>query len=174
MAGPPRGPAIPRSAAKCRQLRNLAYLRGDYDEAARQYQRALDISERIGNPAGMATTCSQMGVLARDRGGPADQSIALHMQALAIRLRLGVPEAVIDLRSLAEYRRELGKGTFGYLITQTDSDPELTSAPGSLLGQVDTAENAGAAKGPGGTGSAHEHMDAAASCHHKLRSKQGT
>jgi hypothetical protein len=71
----------------------------------------------------MATTYSQMGVLARDRGGPADQSIALHMQALAIRLRLGVPDTVIDLRSLAEYRRELGKGTFGYLITQTGSDP---------------------------------------------------
>ena len=81
----------------------------------------------------MATTYSQMGVLARHRGGPADQSIALHMQALAIRLRLGVPEAVIDLRSLAEYRRELGKGTFGYLITQTGSDPGLSSMLGRCL-----------------------------------------
>jgi hypothetical protein len=106
---------------------------------------------QLGNPSGMATTYSQMGVLARDRGGSADQSVALHMRALAIRLRLDVPEAGIDLRSLAAPRRELGKGTFGHLITRTGSDPELTSALRSLLDQVDTAENAGAAKGPGGT-----------------------
>jgi hypothetical protein len=60
---------------------------------------------QLGNASGMATTCSQMGVLARDRGGSADQSVALHMRALAIRLRPGVPEAGIDLRSLAAPRR---------------------------------------------------------------------
>ena len=31
------------------RLGNVAYLRGDYDEAARQHQRALDIFERLGN-----------------------------------------------------------------------------------------------------------------------------
>jgi hypothetical protein len=67
-------------ASTCHQLGNLAYLRGDYDEAARQHQRALDISERLGDPAGMATTYSQVGVLARDRGGSADQSVALPMR----------------------------------------------------------------------------------------------
>ena len=84
----------------------------------------------------MAITYSAMALLARDRGGLADQSIALHMRALAIRLRLGVPEAAFDLRSLAAYRRELGNGTFSHLITQTGSDSELTSVIGPLLDQL--------------------------------------
>jgi tetratricopeptide (TPR) repeat protein len=138
-------------ASSHHQLGILAQNRGDYDEAVRQYQRALDIDERLGNQAGMASTYSQMGVLARDRGGPIEQSIALHMRALAIRFGLGVPEAVIDQRSLAAYRRELGDGTFGHLIAQTGSDPELTSALGPLLDQVDAAENAGAGQDPCGT-----------------------
>jgi hypothetical protein len=49
------------------------------------------------------------------------------------------------------YRRELGNGTFDQLITQTGSDPELTSTLGPLLDQVDTADNAGATQDPSGT-----------------------
>ena len=75
----------------------------------------------------------------------------MHIRALTIRLGLGVPDAVIDLRKLAAYRRELGNGTFGHLIAQTGSDPELTSILGPLLDQVDAAENAGAAQDPSGT-----------------------
>jgi tetratricopeptide (TPR) repeat protein len=33
------------------QLGILAWARGEYDEAARQYQRALDIFERLGDQA---------------------------------------------------------------------------------------------------------------------------
>ena len=43
----------------------LAQDRGDYEEAARQYQRSLDIEERLGNQAGMATSYSQLGILGR-------------------------------------------------------------------------------------------------------------
>jgi hypothetical protein len=69
----------------------LAQRRRDYDEAARQYQRSLEINERLGNQAGLATGYSQMAVLARNRGGSAGQPMALHMRAPAIRLHLGVP-----------------------------------------------------------------------------------
>ena len=47
------------------QLGILAQHRGDYDEAARQYQRALDIYERLGDQAGMATSYHQLGILAQ-------------------------------------------------------------------------------------------------------------
>ena len=40
------------------QLGILAQDRGDYDEAARQYLRALDIYERLGNQAGVAAAYS--------------------------------------------------------------------------------------------------------------------
>ena len=51
------------------ELGNLARLRGDYDEAARHYQRALDIRERLSDQAGMATGYSQLGNLEKERGG---------------------------------------------------------------------------------------------------------
>ena len=43
-----------RQATWIGRLGNLARARGDYEEAARQYQRALDIFERLGDQAGMA------------------------------------------------------------------------------------------------------------------------
>ena len=44
------------------------------------------------------------------------------MKALAIRLRLGVPQAVNNLRRLAAYRRELGAERFTSLLSQATSD----------------------------------------------------
>jgi len=48
----------------------LAHERGDYDEAERQHQRALDIFKRLGDQADKACTYSQLGILGADRGGP--------------------------------------------------------------------------------------------------------
>ena len=78
--------------------------------------------------------------------------MALHMRALAIRLHLGVPNAVFDLRSLAAYRRKLGDDAFNHLISQTGSDPQLTSALGPLLDEVDEADEAGTAESSSSTG----------------------
>ncbi len=119
------------------QLGILAQDRGDYEEAARQYHRALDIDERLGNQAGMATSYSQLGNLEADRGGPAAAVIAWHVKALAIRLQLGVPQAMIDLRRLAACRRELATEPFTGLLAQAAGDTELAEAITSLLDQVD-------------------------------------
>src|SRR6185437_12999731 len=54
----------PRQAVWIHQLGILAQDRGDYDEAARQYQRSLDIEERLGNQAGIAFSYQQLGSLA--------------------------------------------------------------------------------------------------------------
>jgi tetratricopeptide (TPR) repeat protein len=97
----------PRQAAWIHQLGILAQERGDYDEATRQYQRTLDIKKRLGDQAKMANSYGQLGILEADRGGPAAAAIVWHMKALAIRLRLGIPQAAIDLRRLAGCRREL-------------------------------------------------------------------
>lgn len=45
------------------------------DEAARQYQRSLDIEERLGNQADMAASYSQLGNLEKERGGPSLQPL---------------------------------------------------------------------------------------------------
>ena len=55
--------------ARCYQgLGMIAQDRGDFDEAARQYQRTLDISERLGDRAGIASSYHNLGILARGRG----------------------------------------------------------------------------------------------------------
>ena len=76
------------------QLGILAQDRGDYDEAARQYRRALDIFERLGDQAGLAAAYSQLGNLETERGGPVATAVTWHVKALAITIRLGIPQAM--------------------------------------------------------------------------------
>ena len=126
-------------AAAYHQLGILAQLRGDYDEAARQYQRALDIEERIGDQAGMATGYSQLGNLEKERGGSITAAVTWHVRALAIRLRLGVPQAAKNLRRLATDRRELGAEPFARLLTQAAGSTDLAETITSLLDQLEKA-----------------------------------
>jgi hypothetical protein len=60
-----------------------------------------------------------------------------HARALVIRLSLGVPDAVIDLRRLAAYRSELDAEPFISLLTQAVGDTDLAEAITSVLDQVD-------------------------------------
>jgi tetratricopeptide (TPR) repeat protein len=77
-----------RKAAWTGQLGNIAYRRGDYDIAARQYQTALGIFERLGDQAGMATGSHQLGMLAQDRGDYAEAA-RQYQRSLDIKERLG-------------------------------------------------------------------------------------
>jgi len=117
----------------------LVQLRGDYDQAARQYQRALDFSERLGNQASMAASISQLGILDTERGAPPAAVITRHVTALAIRLRLGVPQAIVDLRRLAACRDDLGPEQFTALLTQATGDTGQAQTIMSLLDRLDAA-----------------------------------
>jgi tetratricopeptide (TPR) repeat protein len=118
------------------QLGMLAQDRGDYDEAARQYQRSLDINERLGNQADVATTYSQMAFLEAERGGSAEQAITWNVQALGIRLRLRLPQAVINLHRLTGYRDQLGSERFGSLLAQATGDADQAEMILSVLTQL--------------------------------------
>jgi tetratricopeptide (TPR) repeat protein len=80
--------ASPRKAVWVHQLGILAQWRGDYEEAARQYQRSLDIDERLGDQAGMASSYGQLGRLAQDRGDY-EEAARQYQRALDIFERLG-------------------------------------------------------------------------------------
>ena len=67
-------------ASSYHQLGILAQDRGDYEEAARQYQRSFGINERLGNQVGMATSYSQLGILGADHHAPAAAVIAWHVR----------------------------------------------------------------------------------------------
>ena len=126
-------------AAWLRQLGWVADQRGDYDQAERHYQRALDIFERLGDQAGLADSISQLGNLDAERGAPPAAVIAWHVTALAIRLRLGGPKAVIDLRRLAALRNDLGIEQFTALLIQAAGDADQAQMIMSLLDQLEAA-----------------------------------
>ena len=92
----------PRRAAHIHQLGMLAQKRGDYEEADRQYQRALDISERLGDQAGMATGYHQLGILAQHRGDY-EEADRQYQRALDISERLG------DQAGMASSYHQLGR-----------------------------------------------------------------
>ncbi len=74
----------------------LAQDRGNHEEAEARYRQSLDINERLGNLAGMATSWSQIGQMSTPRGDPR-AAVAWHIRALAVRLRLGSPQVAITL-----------------------------------------------------------------------------
>jgi DNA-binding FadR family transcriptional regulator len=86
----------------------------------------------------MAYGYYQLGVLEADRGN-AGRSIAWHMQALAIRLRLGVPQAADDLRRLEAHRAALGPGEFAELLARAPG-PEDAQTITSLMDQLVAAD----------------------------------
>ena len=63
------------------------------------------------------------------------------MKALGIRLRLGSPQAVIDLRHLAAYRLDLGAGPFTSIMAQAADDTDLAETITSLLDQADKTDD---------------------------------
>ena len=95
----------------------LAQNRGDYNTAETRYQQSLDIEERLGNQAGMASSHSQLGIL-RSAAGHREAALPDHLTALAIRLRLGVPQVRIDLRELQTAEDELGRERLVELVEE--------------------------------------------------------
>lgn len=124
-------------AAAWSHLGILAYLRGDYDEAARQYQRALDIRERLGNEVGMAATWSQLGILENERGvNSRSRHLACKGTYDQAPPRRPPGQAVIDLRCLAARRRDVGAQTFTSVLTRVADDTDLAETTTSLLDQL--------------------------------------
>ena len=81
-------PGSPKAAAFRHCSACLAQLRGDYDAAEPLYRRALEISERIGDQAGMSASYHQLGMLAQLRGDY-DAAEPLYRRSLEISERIG-------------------------------------------------------------------------------------
>ena len=78
----------PSRAGLIHQLGNFARDRGDYDEAERHYQRALEIFERLGDEAEMIWSHYQLGNIAYLRGDY-NEAARQYQRALDISERLG-------------------------------------------------------------------------------------
>ncbi len=121
-----------RRAAWIHHLGILAQARGDYDEAARQYQRSLDINERLGNKAGMADSYHNLGALAQARGDY-DEAARQYQRALDINERLGNQAGMADsyhnLGILAQARGDYDEAARQYQRA-LDIDERLGSQAG--------------------------------------------
>lgn len=86
----------------------LAQLRGEYEEAERRYRQSLEISERLGDQAGAATSQSQLGLLfAVQRRLP--EAVTCHVLVLASRLATKSLQTALDARALLNLRTQLDK-----------------------------------------------------------------
>ena len=100
---------LPWAQAKAEEyLGVVARRRGNLDDAQAHAQRALALQRALGLEAGTATTLSNLGTLARDRGDYAS-ALDLFRQALAIRERSD-DQLELTLRNLALIYRDLGDG----------------------------------------------------------------
>ncbi len=116
-----------KAAAFLHQLRNIAYQRGDYDDALEWYRKSLPIFEALGNRTGMASSLSQMGVLLTETGHPTE-AIRLNLKSLALRRDLRLPEVRINLHWLDGQREALGQEAFQTALREHLSEEEADAA----------------------------------------------
>ena len=115
--------------------------RGDFDEAARQYQRALNIKERFGDQASLANSYHQLGRLAQDRGD-FDEAARQYQRALDINERLG------NQAALAVSYRQLGilaqdRGDLDEAARQYQRSLDISERLGDQVGVARTCSKLG-------------------------------
>ena len=141
-AGPPDPPA-----------RHPCPVREDYDEAARQYPRSLDVHERIGNQVGVARGYHQLGTLAQDRGDY-DEAARQYQRSLDVHERIGNPPGrrrsyrrwATWKRNAAVHWPQLSHGTLG---RWRSGSPSASRRPGTTCAAWPPTEaNSGPGRSP--------------------------
>ncbi|MEW9534457.1 tetratricopeptide repeat protein [Microbispora sp. NPDC049125] len=107
----------PGLAAGYHQLGMLAQQRKHTDEALTWYRRSLAIKEELGNEAGMAQTIGQLGWLYTEAGHAAE-GVAYSLRSLSIRVRLQLPQVVLDLHWLSRQREAVGEEDFRRVLAE--------------------------------------------------------
>jgi tetratricopeptide (TPR) repeat protein len=123
------------------QLGILAELRGDYDTAEPLYRQSLELDERLGDQAGVATSYAVLGGLS-EAAGNLDQAVAYRVGALAIRLRIGTATGG-DVQPLAGLRRRLGRDRFRAAVVASGLGEESAASLMEMLDQQQEGETAG-------------------------------
>jgi hypothetical protein len=86
------------------------------------YRRALEIFERIGDQAGVATSFSALSNLS-EAAGNLDEAVAYGVGALAIRTKIGIATTG-HLQALAGLRRRIGSDRFRAAALASGLDEE--------------------------------------------------
>jgi tetratricopeptide (TPR) repeat protein len=71
--------------------------KGDYDEALKQYQKALEISEKIGDIKGVSYSLHQIGMIYQDKGDY-DEALKQYQKSMEIKEKIGdIPGLAISM-----------------------------------------------------------------------------
>ncbi len=81
------------------------------------YHKSLKIDEEIGNPSGIASSLSQIGVLHTENENAAE-GVPFQLKSFAIRMDLKVPEISVDLHWLTRQSELLGEEEFGKIVDE--------------------------------------------------------
>ncbi|WP_028066080.1 tetratricopeptide repeat protein, partial [Solirubrobacter soli] len=115
------------------QLGILAQARGDLAEAETLYRRSLEINERLGNPARIATGYHQLGMLAQARGDVDAEMVEIaRLVAMFVSADIEAPAGVRT--RLTQIRDEVGQQRMTATLTGT-LGAEVTHAVMDLLGK---------------------------------------
>ncbi len=99
------------------QMGNLFLGFGDYEAALTQYQKSLEIKEKIGDIAGMAISLGQMGNLYLDQN-QFETALKLFLQAFAIFAKIGSPYANVVKDNIALCREKMPEEQFKAILKE--------------------------------------------------------
>ena len=106
----------------------LAHESGDLAAAAAHYARASTVADQCGNLVDSCIIETNLGLLRTDQDRD-PEAVGHHATALAIRLRLDLPDKDVDAEALYQLRNRLGRTRFEELAREqldTESVVELT------------------------------------------------
>ena len=110
------------------QLGMIGYDKAQYTEALNWYQKALEISESIGNRAAIATVLSSIGNILEERKSFED-AVYCHLRALSIRVDIQSPSITQNTDKLKTLSKIIGEDDFLQVIKNNLND----TASNSLL-----------------------------------------
>ncbi|MFG1995478.1 tetratricopeptide repeat protein [Actinoplanes sp. NPDC048988] len=119
------------------KLSRLAEDRGDHAGAERRLRQALLLDAENGNRTGLATGQHRLALLCT-LTNRLSEAVALHCQALAIEISLGLPDARLEVADLARLRAALGEQDFRRAVTAVLPE-ESVSGLARLLDDFATA-----------------------------------
>jgi hypothetical protein len=90
----------------------------------RLYTQSLEIEERLGNQAGLATSCETLAHLMNEHGDET-RAVSYELSAFSIRMRMSDRRGVASLERLAQMRARLGRAAFSAITSQSlDADSQ--------------------------------------------------
>ena len=100
--------------------------KGDYDAALTQYQKSMEIDEKIGDIAGAALSMAQLGTLYFNQN-KFETALEYFIQAFLVFAKIGSPYANQARKGISRVREKLPQEQFNAILKEFNLTPEAVS-----------------------------------------------